>query len=103
MRPLGPMSVRAAAARVLCSMLVCLAFGWAAAGGVRAAATNTSAFSSPGQYSFVVPEGVRGVTVVAIGAAGGGCLNSAGDTGGGGVGGAGVALTATVPGAARRS
>ena len=97
MRPLGPMSLRAATARILRPTLTCLALGWAIAGGAHAAATNTSAFTSPGQYSFVVPAGVRSVTVIAIGAAGGGCLNSGGDTGGGGAGGAGAALTATVP------
>jgi Protein of unknown function (DUF1573) len=89
--------MRLRAARVVCSALVCLVLGWVSTGVAEAAATNTTAFTSPGQYSFTVPEGVRSVTVIAIGAAGGSCLSSGGDLGGGGVGGAGAALTATVP------
>jgi hypothetical protein len=79
-------------ARVVCSPLACLALGWVSTGVAEAAATNTTAFTSPGQYSFVVPEGVRSVTVIAIGAAGGDCSVDQG-----GAGGPGAALTASVP------
>jgi hypothetical protein len=54
------------------------------------AATTTTRFLSPGAYEFTVPPGVSRVTVVAVGARGGGCGVSS-------FGGMGAAVTATVP------
>ncbi len=63
-------------------------FGMGAADAL--AATKTTDFSSPGEYSFKVPAGVHDVTIVAVGAAGGACNNNS-------AGGLGAALTARAP------
>jgi hypothetical protein len=95
-RPSNPVFVQARTARRARALGALGALGLLAssAAGVAQAATTataTATFSTPGQYSFVVPPGVRSVTVIAIGAAGGGCPGFLG------AGGSGAALTATAP------
>ena len=91
-RRLNPSSVQARTARSLGLAVAFVALGCAGAGVARAAATNTVAFRSPGRHSFIVPAGVRSLTVIAVGAAGGNCRVDMG-----GAGGVGAALTAVVP------
>ncbi len=64
-----------------------------AAGGVAQAASRTVTFTAPGRHSFTVPPGVRMVTAIAVGAAGGDCRFSP-DVG---AGGRGAAVTVSVP------
>lgn len=68
-----------------------LALAYSASPGMaQAAATGTTAFNSPGTYLFTVPPGVTTITVIAVGAAGGGCALT-------GSGGKGAVITASVP------
>ncbi len=76
---------------MLASAGALVAMAWSAAGAARAA-TKTATFTGPGEYSFTVPAGVRSLTVIAIGAAGGDCPVDQKV-----VGGEGAALTGSVP------
>ena len=46
-----------------------------------ASAVTTQSFTTPGQYSFMVPAGVSSISVAAVGGAGGACSGSAGGEG----------------------
>lgn len=82
--------IRVTGGRILSGVAALVVLAWPGAG-VAQAASATTTFDSPGVHQFTVPPGVRRVTVVAVGAAGGSC-------GGGQVrGGEGAAVTVTLP------
>lgn len=62
------------------------------------APSGSITFSTPGNYSWTVPEGVYAVTVEALGAGGGGGCSGAGSGGAGGDGGYGKTTLSVVPG-----
>src|SRR5580658_5960257 len=69
--------------------------GFASLGTATAgAATGMLTYAAPGTSTFVVPDGVTAITVEAIGAAGGACVNGNIATTNGGKG---ASVTATLP------
>lgn len=64
-----------AGARALGTVAAVALLAWPGAA-AAAPLTATTSFSSPGQYTFVVPAGVSSITVTAVGAAGGGGAGS---------------------------
>lgn len=59
--------------------------------------SGQQSFVSPGDYSWVVPNGVTSISVVAVGGGGAGDDGNSGDGGGGGGSGAGLAYASFIP------
>ena len=74
----------ALAAAVVAALSLAVAVAPAMAGGsvaAEGAMASTQTFTVPGDYTFIVPVGVHGISVTAIGAAGGPCFAAAGGRG----------------------